>query len=91
MLFQIENEYGSFNTVSKEYLEFLYQIYVDHGFTNETLMFTSDGVGNGYKGTLPDKLLMTANFQGDVDGNFGALKEQQPDKPVMAMEFWAGW
>ncbi len=34
---------------------------------------------------------MTANFQGDVDVNFGELKVLQPNKPVMAMEFWAGW
>ncbi|ODN01563.1 Beta-galactosidase-1-like protein 2 [Orchesella cincta] len=87
---QIENEYGSFNAVSKEYLEFLLKLYVDHGFTNETLFFTSDGVGNGDRGTLPG-LLYTANFQGDVDGQFGKLKELQPDKPVMAMEYWAGW
>lgn len=77
--------------MSLEYLEFIYQLFVDHKFANETLLFTSDGAYNGDRGTLPDRLLMTANFQGDVDGNFGKLKEMQPDKPVMAMEYWAGW
>ncbi|CAL8109678.1 unnamed protein product [Orchesella dallaii] len=87
---QIENEYGSFNAVSKEYLEFLMNIYETEGSNNETLFFTSDGVGNGDRGTLTG-LLYTANFQGDVDGNFAKLKEIQPNAPVMAMEYWAGW
>lgn len=77
--------------MAKEYLDFLLKIYEDHGIANETLLFTSDGAYNGNRGTIPEKLLMTANFQGDVDTNFGKLKEMQPDKPVMAMEFWSGW
>lgn len=91
LLIQIENEYGFFNPVSEGYLEFVYQLFEEHGYVNQTLLFTSDGVGSGYRGTLPGKVLMTANFGGDADYNFGTLKELQPDKPLMVMEFYPGW
>ncbi|CAL8070939.1 unnamed protein product [Orchesella dallaii] len=87
---QIENEYGFFNAVSKEYLEFLVNYFDNMGITNETLFFTSDGVGSGDRGTLPG-LLKTANFGSDVDWNFGQLQEMQPDKPLMVMEYYPGW
>jgi len=34
---------------------------------------------------------MTANFQSNPEREFQALLELQPNQPVMAMEFWAGW
>lgn len=88
---QVENEYGSFDLKSKQYLEFLYNLYEVHGITGESLMFTSDGVNMGYTGTLPDKLFMTANFASYPSDNFNKLKKLQPNKPVMAMELWSGW
>lgn len=64
---------------------------MEYGIVNETLLFTSDGPGSEYRGTLPDKFLLTGNFGGDVDWNFGKLKEIQPDKPLMVMEYYPGW
>ena len=52
---------------------------------------SSDGVGYGDSGTLLDQLLYTANFQSNAEDNFDELLKLQPAKPVMAMEYWAGW
>ncbi|CAG7717941.1 unnamed protein product [Allacma fusca] len=87
---QIENEYGSFDAVSKDYVQYLVDLVKSLGF-NRTLLYTSDGVGNGDRGTLLDQLLYTANFQSNPEGNFDALLKLQPNKPTMAMEFWTGW
>ncbi|CAG7832431.1 unnamed protein product [Allacma fusca] len=87
---QIENEYASFNAVSKKYIQFIVDLVRAIGFTN-TLLFTSDGSYNGIRGTLPDQLFYTANFQGDPEWNLDLLLELQPNKPVMSMEFWSGW
>lgn len=87
---QIENEYGSFSPKSKDYIAYLVLLVENLGF-EKTLLFTSDGVGAGFSGTLPDRLFMTANFQGNPEGNFDALLALQPNKPVMSMEFWTGW
>jgi len=87
---QIENEYGYFDKTDKTYLQYLVDLYKSSGF-NRTLLYTSDGAWPGTSGTLPDQLLMTLNFQGDAEGNIDTLLRNQPDKPVMAMEFWTGW
>ncbi|KAK4882083.1 hypothetical protein RN001_005402 [Aquatica leii] len=92
--FQVENEYGSTNqpgvfTPDKEYLEQLRQLFIKNGITE--LLFTSDGAGNGDVGTLKEHFLMTANFARDPEWNFDRIKEQQPNQPTMAMEFWTGW
>ncbi|KAF5275964.1 hypothetical protein FQA39_LY00760 [Lamprigera yunnana] len=92
--FQIENEYGSTNqpgvfTPDKVYLEHLRQLFLSNGI--KELLFTSDGAGNGDIGTLKDHLFMTANFASDPEWNFSRLKQDQPNKPVMSMEFWTGW
>ncbi|XP_021953754.1 beta-galactosidase-1-like protein 2 [Folsomia candida] len=87
---QIENEYNSFNPKSKEYLEFIRQSFLENGL--ESLFFTSDNSfgGDGMGGTL-DGILQTANFQSNPDSILSRLLEVQPDKPLMAMEFWSGW
>lgn len=93
--FQVENEYGStyvanvFNP-DREYLRQLRQIMLDNGVVE--LLFTSDGVSTfGDRGTLPEVLFATANFDYNAETNFNALKAFQPDRPFMAMEFWDGW
>ena len=59
---------------------------------NETLLYTSDGVGDGGdSGTLLDQLLFTANFGSDPERNFDGLLAIQPNKPLMAMEYYPGW
>lgn len=88
---QIENEYGSFSPRSKEYLQFVKDLFDTHGL-HESLYFTSDNGfgGSGMEGSLPG-VLQTANFQNGPENLFSRLREVQPDMPVMAMEFWAGW
>jgi hypothetical protein len=55
------------------------------------LLSSGDGVGSGTSGSLPGLLFQTIDFGSDVTGNFGALEELQPNKPLMAMEFYPGW
>jgi hypothetical protein len=35
--------------------------------------------------------LQTANFANNAQAQFDALMQLQPDKALMAMEFWTGW
>ncbi|GJQ86289.1 hypothetical protein Trydic_g8985 [Trypoxylus dichotomus] len=92
---QIENEYGSTNqpgkfTPDRLYLEELRSLMLSDGITE--LLFTSDSPTNsGDIGTLPGVLFQTANFAGDPEKEFDKLKQLQPNKPSMAMEFWSGW
>jgi len=88
---QIENEYGSFDLKDKNYIAYLILLVQNNGFDSSTLLYTSDGVGSGTSGTIPEQLLMTANYQGNPEGNLNALLALQPNKPVMTMEFWTGW
>ncbi|KAJ8937460.1 hypothetical protein NQ314_011849 [Rhamnusium bicolor] len=92
--FQIENEYGNqeYQTFlpQKEYLEILHQIYVQNGIVE--LLVTSDSpLSHGDKGTLPGVFLQTANLGASPENQFRRLLELQPNRPLMVMEFWAGW
>lgn len=93
--FQVENEYGSTNqpgifTPDKQYLEELRQLFIRNGIVE--LLFTSDSpTMSGTLGTLPEYFLQTANFGGNPENEFNRLKTLQPNKPVMAMEYWDGW
>ncbi|XP_057658613.1 beta-galactosidase-1-like protein 3 [Diorhabda carinulata] len=92
--FQIENEYGYTGyqnfAPSRNYLEILRQLYLDNGIVE--LLVTSDNpIGRGDSGTLPGVLLQTANFGDSPEPYFNKLKQLQPDKPLMVMEFWIGW
>lgn len=86
---QVENEYGSYGN-DKEYLEYLKKGMIDRGI--DVLLFTSDGPSDGMlqSGTLED-VFMTVNFGSRPEEDFGKLKEYQPDKPLVCMEFWNGW
>ncbi|KAF5275963.1 hypothetical protein FQA39_LY00759 [Lamprigera yunnana] len=92
--FQVENEYGNQNqqwvfAPDKVYLEYLRELFLKNNITQ--LLVTSDPPPHGDIGTLKDRFLMTANFANDPQWNFDRIKEHQPDKPKMAMEFWTGW
>ncbi len=76
----MENEYGSFDDVELEYVEFLRDVYVENGI--DSLLFTSDGAWWGEKGTIPG-VLKTVNFGGDAETSLNDLLSFQPDKPVM--------
>lgn len=93
--FQIENEYGSTEQKGKfvpdrQYLTQLRQLYLTHGIVE--LLFTSDSPSShGSVGTLPGVLFQTANFGANPEIDFGRLKQLQPNKPAMVMEYWGGW
>ncbi|XP_031333503.1 beta-galactosidase-1-like protein 3 [Photinus pyralis] len=93
--FQIENEYGSTEQKGKfvpdrQYLTQLLQVYLTHGIVE--LLFTSDSPStHGSVGTLPGVLFQTANFGSNPEKDFDRLKQLQPNKPAMAMEYWGGW
>lgn len=89
IMFQIENEYGSYGN-DKKYLRFLKDLMIELGVN--VPLFTSDGGTfthlNG--GSLPE-VFKVANFGGWPDGDFNCLSEFQPDMPLMCGEFWNGW
>ncbi|KAK4882084.1 hypothetical protein RN001_005403 [Aquatica leii] len=93
--FQVENEYaytqaGPFFRPDKVYLEQLRQLFVNNGITE--LLITSDSpLLGGNVGTLPNYFLQTANFNSLPEWNLNRLKQLQPDKPLMVMEYWTGW
>lgn len=86
---QLENEYGSYGN-DKDYLRKLKQIFESHGA--DVLFFTSDDaapwVVDG--GSLPE-IFKTVNFGSKAKEKFAVLRDIQPDKPLMCMEFWSGW
>lgn len=90
---QVENEYGSVEedgTIPDlDYMKAIKKLYEDHGLVE--LFFTSDTPSlHGAAGALPG-MLQTANFKVDTEKELNLLKELQPDKPAMVMEYWTGW
>ncbi|EFA04110.1 Beta-galactosidase-1-like protein 3 [Tribolium castaneum] len=87
---QVENEYAS-APIEKDhaYLQQLVDLMKDNGIVE--LLVTSDGAGYGTDGTLPGVLFQTVNFGSDAKASFSKLEEMQPNKPLMAMEFYPGW
>ncbi|MCR5041714.1 MAG: beta-galactosidase [Clostridia bacterium] len=89
LMFQLENEYGSYGN-DKNYLLALQGMIRENGI--DAPLFTSDG-GTDFMlsgGTLPD-VFKTVNFGSDPSRNFGALIRHQQDMPLMCSEFWCGW
>ena len=89
LLVQNENEYGSYGDDS-EYLRYLAQGLRKRGIN--VPLFTSDGAEKQMLtgGTLPE-IHKTANFGSNPGKNFEALREYQPDGPLMCAEYWNGW
>ena len=89
IMFQLENEYGSYGN-DKSYLRSIKDMMTEYGV--DVPMFTSDGGTfthlNG--GTLPD-VFKVVNFGGWPEEDFNCLTEFQPDMPLMCGEFWNGW
>lgn len=95
IMFQIENEYGSYSN-DKVYLKRQKDMMTKYGV--DVPFCTSDG---GWQealvaGTLMDEdVLPTVNFGSNAERNFGALSafmdEHDVVKPFMCMEFWDGW
>lgn len=89
---QIENEYGNTKEDGKEvdtgYLETLKSLFIENGLVE--LFFTSDTPSSGFSGTIPG-VLATANFQEQPEKELKLLKDFQPFKPLLVMEYWTGW
>ncbi|XP_066141163.1 beta-galactosidase-1-like protein 2 [Euwallacea fornicatus] len=86
---QVENEYGSTGNNDSAYLEALVKLYRDNGI--KELLYSSDSPFSGTRGSLPDELLLTANFNSDASKNLNELDSLQPNRPSMTMEYWSGW
>ncbi|MGX4686471.1 glycoside hydrolase family 35 protein [Vagococcus sp. JNUCC 83] len=95
LMFQIENEYGSYGE-DKEYLSALKQMMLDRGIVMP--LFTSDGA---WQATLEagsmieEGILPTGNFGSKAKENFDKLQaffdKYNKTFPLMCMEFWDGW
>lgn len=89
LMFQIENEYGSYGN-DKEYLDALKTMMIERGVN--VPFVTSDGPGKQYlddgsiEGAWP-----TANFGSKGAERFAEVKKVIGDQPLMCMEFWVGW
>ncbi|MGT2888420.1 beta-galactosidase [Streptococcus didelphis] len=95
LMFQLENEYGSYGE-DKTYLKKLMQLMRDFGITAP--LFTSDGPWQATlrAGSLIDEnILVTGNFGSKSKANFSSMQaffEAHNKKwPLMCMEFWVGW
>ena len=89
ILVQVENEYGSYGDDS-EYIRYLADGLRRRGIN--VPLFTSDGTNKQMLtgGTVPE-IFKTANFGSRAEEQFAALREYQPDGPLMCTEFWTGW
>lgn len=95
LMFQIENEYGSYGD-DKDYLKKLAEMIRSKGITAP--LFTSDG---SWRATLragsliEDDILVTGNFGSKGKDNFSEMQEffdeYNKEWPLMVMEFWDGW
>ncbi|MBO5197782.1 MAG: beta-galactosidase [Lachnospiraceae bacterium] len=89
IMYQVENEYGSYGSDTL-YLETLKRMMIENG--TEIPLVTSDGPwGDMLTCGKVDGVLQTANFGSHAKEQLWILKERIGDKPLMCMEFWAGW
>nr|WP_207927397.1 beta-galactosidase family protein [Streptococcus catagoni] len=95
LMFQIENEYGSYGE-DKAYLLAIKNLMRDRGLTQP--FFTSDGPWKAAMeagSLLAEDVLVTGNFGSDPKKNFTAMRtffqENGKNWPLMCMEFWDGW
>lgn len=90
ILMQIENEYGYYGN-DTAYLQFLADTMRKYGIT--VPFVTSDGPWNAETfsaGQLPEAL-PTGNFGSDMKKQFDTIQGYIGDRPLMCMEYWAGW
>ncbi|MBF0779957.1 MULTISPECIES: beta-galactosidase [unclassified Granulicatella] len=95
LMFQVENEYGSYGQ-DKVYVRAIKKFMQDRGL--EMPLFTSDGP---WRATLragsliEDDVLVTGNFGSKATQNFADMQvffdEHHKKWPLMCMEFWDGW
>ena len=92
ILMQIENEYGYYGD-DKAYLKYLADLMRSLGVT--VPFVTSDGPwGAAFKTGQLDGALPTGNFGSNCEKQFKVMAPQiegGKKRPLMCMEFWAGW
>lgn len=90
IMFQVENEYGSYGT-NKEYVSNIRDILVESQL-NEVPLFQCDWNSNFENNALED-LTWTINFGtgANINDQFKRLQELRPNTPLMCSEFWSGW
>ena len=91
ILMQIENEYGYYGD-DTAYLEYIEKLMIDNGIT--VPFVTSDGPWSKdvFTAGQVDGVLPTGNFGSACQWQFSQMKKMMPEnKPLMNMEFWAGW
>lgn len=91
--FQVENEYGNTKEPNKEtdkqHLKDIKEMFENAGLVE--LFFTSDTPSKGRQYGAIEGVLEVANFNVNATVELDILKEFQPDKAAMVMEFWTGW
>lgn len=55
------------------------------------LLSTADNPYKGKRGTISDLFFMTGTIAKNFTEQMGMLKRDQPNKPIMAMEYYPGW
>lgn len=91
IMVQIENEYGSYFTCNRKYMEWLRDLTAHHVGGN-AILYTTDGpsyVGCGHV----EGALATIDFgaRTDVKSAWSKLKHYQPKGPLVNSEFYPGW
>lgn len=91
IMVQIENEYGSYFTCNRKYMEWLRDLTAHHVGGN-AILYTTDGpsyVGCGHV----EGALATIDFgaRTDVKAAWSKLKHYQPKGPLVNSEFYPGW
>lgn len=89
---QVENEYGSYFTCDKNYLKHLGMTFRQYLGPN-TILFTTDGDGNGYLkcGALVPDLYATVDFGVTTKPNFSPQRQYEAHGPLVNSEFYTGW
>ncbi|GAB6024565.1 hypothetical protein CHUAL_009717 [Chamberlinius hualienensis] len=90
---QVENEYGSYSTCDSNYTTHLRDLFRSL-LGNDTLLFTTDGAGDGYLkcGKIPE-VYATVDFGPgtDVRDAFKIQKKYEPKGPSVNSEYYTGW
>lgn len=89
ILVQVENEYGAYGA-DKDYLRSLAKLLRGAGVTVPLITVDQPAGTMLADGSLPE-LHATGSFGSHVPERLAALREHQPDGPLMCSEFWNGW
>ena len=89
ILMQVENEYGAYGA-DTEYLARIVDMYRERGF-DVPLTTVDQPFPPMLRDGRIDGAHMTGSFGSRAEERFGALRQFQPDGPLMCSEFWCGW